>query len=108
MVELLKVWVQNKDTKQEKFGSKPYFFDTRNPIEGIEGCKLKKESNEIECTKIFFSSSQFIIVQGTPFEFMESCKDESVALCILSDLYANGLTVKQFLEQNGKINNVGF
>lgn len=110
MVEFIKCW----NLKQEhgkpivdttKLFSKPYFLDTRMPVEGMEGCKLKDGKNEVECTKIYYPA-RFVTVKGTPQEFMEKCSQANVAVCLLQDLYKEGITIKEFMQQNERINAV--
>jgi hypothetical protein len=105
MVQFLKVW-NEKDSG--KYGSKVYYFDERTPVVGIEGCKVKDEKGQvIECTKVIYPS-MYVTLMGTPIEFMQKCKDANIAALLLSDLYAQGITIKQFLEQNERINGVNF
>jgi hypothetical protein len=99
MIKFTKVWAEDKDGKKG-MGSKTYYHDPRNPVEGIEGCKINDGQKEVECTKIFHTGGKYIILKGTPMEFMQTCKEAEMAICLLSDLYSHGMTIKQFLEQN--------
>lgn len=103
MIEFTKVWTEKGS---EKFGSKLYYFDHRTPMEGFDACKVKDDKgNQLECTKIYYPT-KYVILKGTPLEFMQKLKEANVAVALLSDLYAHGITIKQFLEENERRNNI--
>jgi beta-galactosidase beta subunit len=106
MIEFTKVWNDTKEDGKKVFKSKKYYYDPRTILEGMEGCKLTDGDKEVDCTKIFHSGGRWVTLMGTPKDFMQLCKDANVVVCLLSDLYAAGITIKQFLEENERKNGV--
>lgn len=101
LIPCFKVW-KNSNEKYEK---KAYLFNPDLPFEGLEPCKAKFDGNEIECTKIHYPGKYLIIV-GSPDEFLEKCRQGNISAYILQDLYKEGITIKQFMEQNERINRI--
>lgn len=107
MILFTKVWNEKIENNARKFGSKEYYFDPRVPIIGFEACRLKDDKGkEIECTKIFYSVNVYITLKGDPLEFMQKIKDANIAITLLADLYAANYTIKQFMEETERKNNI--
>jgi len=99
LVQVIKCW----NYKDGGYGQKDYWI---NPVEiaGLEPCKIKEGSREVECTKIFYNSKskceiQFLIIKGSPKEFFDKCKEANTAIFVLSQLNEFGISIKTFLKQ---------
>jgi hypothetical protein len=101
LIQFFKVW-KNQDGSYSK---KEYFFNADLPFEGLEACKVRLNGIEVDCTKIHYPGN-FLQIVGTPFEFLETCRQGKVTTCILLDLYKENITIKQFMEQNERINGI--
>jgi len=106
MIEFEKAWNETSEAGKKNFRSKKYYYDPNTVLEGMEECKLTDGENQVECTKIYYTGGRFVTLKGTPKEFMAACREANTAICILSDLYAAGITIKQFLEENERKNNI--
>lgn len=102
LIVATKVW-KNRDGS---YSSKEYFFNTSLPFEGLESCKATLNNKEVDCTKIHYPLDMFVILLGAPLDFLETCRQSRIASFILLDLYKENITVKQFMEQNKRINGV--
>jgi len=90
-----------------RYGEKDYWFNPAVNIKGIEECKISNGKIEIDCVKIFYPSPDgFIILIGTIEEFFKKCRDINISICLIQDLYKEGFTIRQFMEQTGKLNDV--
>lgn len=95
LIPVMKVWTD----KDKNFGEKDYLFNPEALIEGMESCRMKNQRGvEIECTKIFYPL-KFIIIKGSMDELLDKCRDINLAICLVKDIYKEGMTVKQFLNQ---------
>lgn len=102
VIEFTKVWVD----KNEVFGEKPYFLNPSSAsFEGLEACYLKKNGSRIQCTKLFYPG-RFITILGTPDEFLQKCREGNLAYGLLLEMERNGVTMKEFIKQNERLNNV--
>ena len=104
LLKVTKIW----NFADGKFGEKEFYFNPAIPIEGMEGCKVRKGNEELEGTKIFYSGytknevyipNRFIILSGTPGELIEKCKDANLAICLIYEIQREGISVKDFLKQ---------
>lgn len=96
MVKLVKAWMF-KDSNT--YGEKEFWLNTDFEVMYIEACKMNKNGVEIECTRLVYQDYKITVV-GTPQQFFEACKNSNTAICLLSNLQENGITMKEFLEQN--------
>lgn len=89
------------------FGEMVYHLNPNSmSLEGIEFCKVRDNTGSmLKCTKVFYSG-RFIILLGTPDEFLKTCRDANVAYGLLNDLYKEGLTIEDFIKRNEQLNNV--
>lgn len=103
-VEFKKVW----NDRDGNYGEKQYFLNPNvDSFEGMEPCYIKNKGQQLECTKMFYSG-RFIIILGGPEEVLGKCKEHNLAYSILFELGKAGMTMKQFIQQNERLNNVEF
>lgn len=95
LVLVTKCW-NNKDGD---YGEKVFYFNPTFPVLGIEPCKLKKEGIAVDCTKVLYGDGKFTTILGTPKELFDNCQKTGIAICIINDIYKEGLTIKQFIKQ---------
>lgn len=101
LIPFMKAWNARRQD-EIIYGEKEYFFNPAVPIRGMEPCILQKDGKEIQCVKIFYHNekeSYYITLVGTITEFIKTCQQASIATSLLFDLYAEGMTVKQFIKQ---------
>lgn len=105
MVELTKCWNRISHGGKKEYGEKLHYYDPRSVFEGMEDCKITgPDGKEIDCTKIFFPGDRYITVKGKAIEVLGLIRVGNAAIQLLIDLYAAGYTIKQFMEQNERIN----
>ena len=102
LIVFTKAWNFKGDNNQTIYGEKEYWFNPAVPIRGMEPCKLQKKGEEIECVKIYYEDpikgTYYIILVGTITEFINTCQQANIATALLFDIYAQGMTIKQFIE----------
>ncbi len=102
LVLVTKCW----NDKDGNYGDKPYYFNPHFPVVGMEPCKLKKNGSSVDCTKILYGEGKFTTILGTPSELIDLCQLTGIAICVINDLYRQGLTIKQFINQIEGLNNI--
>jgi hypothetical protein len=107
LIACFKVWKvrDERDERNDKYEKKAYYFNPELPFEGLEACRASFDGRQVECTKIHYPG-KFLMILGSPEEFLENCRKGNVAAFILQDLYKEGITIKQFMEQNERINGI--
>lgn len=104
LIPFTKVWKY----KTGDYGEMPYHLNPNSmSIEGVELCKIYNGKVTVDCTKLYYPG-RFIMILGTPEEFLQKCREANIAYGLLSDLYKEGITIKQFMQQNESLNNVQF
>jgi len=101
LIPFVKAW-NSKRGDEIIYGEKEYFFNPAVPIRGMEPCILQRNGKEVQCVKIFYHNEKenvYITLVGTITEFIKTCQQASIATSLLFDLYAEGMTVKKFIEQ---------
>lgn len=101
LIPVIKVW----NDRDGNYGQKDIFINPANPFDYLEDCILKKGNEKLECTKIFYPD-KFITILGSVQCFFETCRQANVSMCILNDLYKEGITIKQFIQQNERLNGI--
>lgn len=95
MILFTKCWIfKDKVT----FGQKDYWFNPKGTIDGIEPSKIKdNDGKERQCTKIFYGSSYILLLISIE-DFFKACKAANAAVCVINDLYLQGITIKEFIK----------
>lgn len=103
LIPFTKVW----KFKDDKYGEAPHLFNPNSQsIEGIEECRIHDNNgNPLRCTKIFFPG-RIMILLGSPEEFIQKCREANVGYGLLLDLQKEGMTIKEFIQQNERLNGV--
>lgn len=104
VIEFTKVWNNRDGSYSEK---KYYLNPSVGSFEGIEACNVNNKGVEVSCTKVFYAS-RFIIVLGNPETFLDKCREANVAYNIILEMQRSGLTIKEFIKQNERLNGVEF
>lgn len=94
LIPFKKVW----NTADRKYGEKTHWLNPQEIIRGVEPCKVNKNGEELECTKVFYTNS-YVTLLGTPEEFFAACREGNTAVCLIQEIERNGLTIKEFLKQ---------
>jgi hypothetical protein len=103
LIPFTKVWNQRDRTYRE---STYYLNPNSMTIEGIEPCYVENGSQRnIPCTKLYYPG-RYMIILGTPDEFLEKCRQANVAYGLLNDLYREGVTIKEFMNKTERLNGV--
>lgn len=108
LIKFTKAW----NFPDKTYGEKEIYINPDVDIKWIEATKVKSANGkEIDCTKITYPTGTFtkndvVVVIGTVDEFFDRCKDSKIFSLLLSDLEKEGLTIKQFLQQNERLNRV--
>lgn len=103
LVPFIKTW----KLKDGNYAEKEYWFNPAEQIAGLEECRIRRNGKEVDCTKIFYTDRYITLIGSVEF-FFKTCRDASIVVCLLSDLIEGGYTIKQFMEQTNKINDMNF
>jgi len=82
-----------------------YWFNPALQVKGIEPCFVLLDGVKTECTKIIYPRDYVTLIGSESF-FLDTLKNSNITICLLNELFESGFTIKQFMEQAGKINDV--
>lgn len=93
LIPFTKTWKQLDGSYAEKI----YWFNPLATITGLEPCTVNKGGSTLNCTKIFYGE-KYVTLIGSVEEFYDTCRKAKAVICILSDLYKEGITLKSFIK----------
>lgn len=107
LIPFTKCWKFKDDGK---YAEAPYFLNPNSiSLEGIEYSKMhNNEGQLVKCTKLYYSGGRMVVLVGSPEEFLQKCRQANIAYGLLLELDRNGITIKEFIQQNERLNHIEF
>ena len=102
LVLFKKMWYDKENIYKEKL----YWFNPFFDVKGIEACNVRNAKGEtVECTKVYYGD-YFITLVVNIEDFFTICRKANAAFALINDLYKEGITIRDFINQNERLNGI--